>query len=337
MSRDKVIYYWLLSGCLLIFFMVILGGATRLTHSGLSMVDWTLFGSLPPGNADQWAQLFEQYKKYPEYQQVNFDFSVEEFKSIFWWEYIHRMTGRLMGFLFLIPFLYFLFTKKLSKKLSLQLGVLLLLGGFQGLIGWYMVKSGLNKNPDVSHYRLALHLLAAFVTFSYTFWLALTVKFEGIVEPRFPGLKTGLWVLLSVLLLQIVYGAFVAGLNAGLFLNTWPKMGSVWVHEGVTALQPFYRNFIEGMAGVQFVHRYLAYIVVLFVSLIWYFGRKLPLSKLQKNGILTMVGLVILQFALGVLTLLLAVPIALGIAHQLGAFLLLGATVFTLNRFSGGQ
>jgi cytochrome c oxidase assembly protein subunit 15 len=314
--------------------MVFLGGTTRLTHSGLSMVNWSLFGSVPPSNQVEWNNLFEQYKQYPEYQQVNFNFSVEEFKSIFWWEYIHRLIGRLMGILFLVPFLYFLITKKLSNKLIVQLSVLFIMGIVQGLLGWYMVKSGLVNEPDVSHYRLAIHLFAAFFTFSYTFWIALNVKFLNVQEPTFPKVKNMLWVLLPLLLLQIIYGAFVAGTNGGMVYNTWPKMGNDWLPEGVTVLSPVYLNFIEGIAGIQFIHRYLAYAVVLIVFYIWFSTRKINISKTQKSGINAMLYLVIVQFILGVFTLLYSVPLSLGVLHQLGAFVLLATVVFCLNRFS---
>jgi len=333
-KTNKIIYYWLLLGCLLIFLMVFLGGTTRLTHSGLSMVNWSLFGSVPPSNQTEWDNLFEQYKQYPEYKQVNFNFSVEEFKSIFWWEYIHRLIGRLMGILFLVPFLYFLFTKKLSKNLIAQLSILFLMGIGQGFLGWYMVKSGLVNEPDVSHYRLAIHLFAAFITFSYTFWIALDIKFSNVQEPIFPKIKRLLWVLLPLLLLQIVYGAFVAGTNGGMVFNTWPKMGDAWLPEGVTALSPVYLNFIEGIAGIQFIHRYLAYMAVLLIVYIWFTSKKMNISSAQKNGINAMLYLVIAQFILGVFTLLYSVPLSLGVLHQLGAFVLLAAVVYSLNRFS---
>lgn len=332
-NSNKIIYYWLLSGCFLIFLMVFLGGATRLTHSGLSMVNWSLFGSVPPGNEAEWNHLFEQYKQYPEYKHVNFNFSVEEFKSIFWWEYIHRLTGRFMGLLFIIPFLFFWITRKLSRKLFFQLFILLLMGAAQGFIGWYMVKSGLVNDPDVSHYRLALHLIAAFLTFSYTFWIALSVRFSGYPEPFFFKINRLLWVLFPLLMLQIMYGAFVAGTDGGMVFNTWPKMGNQWVPEAVTALSPLYLNFTEGIAGIQFIHRYLAYIVFGLIIYIWYAAKRLNTSVAQRRGIIALVILVVIQFLLGVFTLLYAVPISLGVLHQLGAFVLLAANVYCLNRF----
>lgn len=331
---EKWIYAWLLSGCLLIFFMVFLGGATRLTHSGLSMVDWSLFGSLPPSNENAWQDLFDKYKQFPEYQQINFNFSVDEFKSIFWWEYIHRMTGRFMGLLFILPFLFFLFTKKIRGVLLWQLCGLLFLGGLQGFIGWYMVKSGLVNNPDVSHYRLALHLITAFITFAFTFYIALRLQFKNLSLPNYPSYKKWLWVHLLVLLLQIVYGAFVAGLDAGMVYNTWPKMGDAWIHEGVTAMQPFLHNFTEGLAGVQFLHRYIAYVLLAIGIFLFVKARKSSLERPLRQAINILLATLLVQFALGVFTLLYAVPISLGVLHQLGAFILLGANVYALARFT---
>lgn len=335
LKENRPIANWLLTGCVLIFIMVAIGGLTRLTHSGLSMVEWTAFGSTPPASQDAWQELFDKYKQYPEYQQVNFNFSLEEFKSIFYWEYAHRMFGRFIGLVFILPFLWFWFRKKISKTLMPKLILILFLGGFQGMLGWYMVKSGLIKNPDVSHYRLAMHLTTAFITFAYTFWVAL-----GLIYPKKEGanashpLKKYFLVLLPVLFMQIVWGAYVAGLNAGKVYTSWPKMGQQWIADSVTAIEPWWQNFVEGLAGVQFVHRYLAYVVVGLVLLIFFKARKTKLSASQKNGVTVLLLGVSLQFLLGIFTLIYAVPVTLGLLHQLGAFILLGATVFGLQRFN---
>ena len=331
-KTNKAIIIWLLTGCLLIFVMVAIGGLTRLTHSGLSMVEWNLFGSNPPSSQTDWEVLFSKYKQYPEYQLVNFNFSLEEFKSIFYWEYGHRMFGRLIGLIFIIPFFWFLFQKKITKTLMPKLVLLLFMGGFQGLIGWYMVKSGLKADPDVSHYRLALHLTTAFLTFAYTFWVAL-----GLIYPNSKGssnsLKKWFQLLFPLVVVQIIWGAYVAGLNAGKVYNTWPKMGEKWIADGVSAMQPWYLNFIEGLAGVQFVHRYLAYAVVVLILVLFLKVRKMQLSSSQKWGLNSLAIAVCIQFTLGIVTLLYAVPVSLGLLHQLGAFLLLGTVVFSLHRF----
>lgn len=332
-KNNKAIIAWLLTGCVLIFIMVAIGGITRLTHSGLSMVEWNLFGSTPPSSEVDWQIMFDKYKKYPEYQLVNFNFSLEEFKSIFFWEYWHRMFGRMIGLIFIIPFLWFWFRKKISKELMPRLILILFLGGFQGLLGWYMVKSGLKANPDVSHYRLAMHLSTAFLAFAYTFWVALGLIYPKVKNAVKHPLRKWFVVLFPLLMIQIVWGAYVAGLNAGRVYNTWPKMGEKWISEGVTAMQPWYLNFVEGLAGVQFFHRYLAYVIVGLILFIFIKGRKMELSSSQKWSLTILLIAVSLQFVLGIVTLLYSVPVSLGLLHQLGAYLLLGAVVFGSHRF----
>ena len=337
MKKDnKRVIYWLLTGCALIFIMVIVGGITRLTHSGLSISNYKLIsGTIPPMNEVEWQAAFELYKQYPEYQKLNNHFSLEDFKDIYFWEWLHRVLGRVIGIVFIIPFLYFLVTKQLTKSTIKKSLILLVMGSFQGFLGWYMVKSGLVDRPDVSHYRLAAHLTTAFLTFAYTFWVALDLIFPNkkTVEKGFRNLiRVGL----VVLIIQIIYGAFVAGLDAGWIHNHWPMMSEgEFMHETVYIEQnPLYKNFIEGKSGVQFVHRTLAYIVVILIIVIWRKSKQQILSKYQLSGILSLLIMVSIQFLLGVFTILLQVPVWLGVAHQVGAFLLLSAMVFTLHRFS---
>lgn len=333
-QQNKPIIIWLLTGCLLIFLMVIIGGITRLTNSGLSMVDWNpIMGFIPPLNEMDWNVAFEKYKLYPEYQLVNYHFTLNEFKSIFFWEYFHRLIGRVIGMVFLIPFIYFLSKKMLPKKLFIQCLMLFGMGGLQGFIGWWMVKSGLVKDPDVSHIRLATHLITAFLTFAYTFWVALGLMYEDKNIEDFKTLRVILYFIFGATVIQIIYGAFVAGLNAGFVMNTFPKMGDQWISDSVTALSPIWLNFVEGIGGVQFIHRYLAYLVV---GLIVYFvikSRKYKLSVRQKNSSNILLYAVLFQFLLGVFTLILSVPVWLGVLHQLGAFLLLTAIVYSLHSF----
>ena len=337
MKKDnKKVIYWLLTGCVLIFTMVIVGGITRLTHSGLSISNYKLIsGTIPPLNELEWHDAFELYKQYPEYQKLNKHFDLQDFKDIYFWEWLHRVLGRFIGLVFLIPFIYFLIRKQLTKPTIKKTIILLCLGSFQGFLGWYMVKSGLVDNPDVSHYRLAAHLTTAFITFAYTFWVALDLIFpdKKVTNITFRNLvRFGL----LILLLQIIYGAFVAGLDAGFIHNHWPLMNeSQFMHNTVYIEQtPIYKNFIEGKSGVQFVHRILAYIVVLTILIIWRKGRKLKLNKYQKNGINLLLIMVGVQFLLGVLTLIFHVPVWLGVAHQVGAFILLSIMTFTLHKFS---
>jgi len=337
MKKDnRKVIYWLLTGCFLIFVMVVVGGITRLTHSGLSISNYKLIsGTLPPLNEVQWQEAFELYKQYPEYQKLNTHFTLEDFKDIYFWEWLHRLIGRLIGLVFFIPFLYFLITKQLSKSTVKKAIILLTLGAFQGFLGWYMVKSGLVDNPDVSHYRLAAHLTTAFVTFAYTLWVALDLVFldKKSIDRRFRNLLR--WGL-AVLLLQIIYGAFVAGLDAGFIHNHWPMMSEgKFIHQTVYIEQtPLYKNFIEGKSGVQFVHRMLAYVVLILVFVIWSKAKKQTLTSYQKQGVDALLIIVGLQFLLGVFTILNQVPVWLGVAHQIGAFLLLAAMTFTLHRFT---
>ena len=333
-KKDKPVVIWLLTGCLLIFVMVVVGGITRLTNSGLSMVDWKLImGMLPPMSESEWLITFEKYKQFPEYQQVNFMFTLSEFKSIFFWEYFHRMIGRFIGMVFIIPFFIFLIKKRLSKKVIWQSVGLLLMGAFQGYLGWWMVSSGLNKDPDVSHYRLAIHLITAFLTFAFTFWVALGIIYPASLNQNYKKPRNLLIGLLIIVIIQIIYGAFVAGLNAGFVMNTYPKMGDQWINDSVTSMQPIWLNFIDGIGGVQFVHRIMAHVVIALIIYILIISVKFSLSTLQRKSLYALIIVVSIQFMLGVFTLLFAVPIVLGVLHQVGAFLLLATVVFAIFQF----
>ena len=336
MKDNKKVIIWLFTGCFLIFVMVIVGGITRLTHSGLSISDYKLIsGTIPPMNEQEWIEAFELYKQYPEYQKLHYHFELEDFKDIYFWEWLHRVIGRFIGIVFILPFLYFLFTRQLTGSTIKKSLVLFFLGGFQGFLGWYMVKSGLVDIPAVSHYRLAMHLVTAFITFAYAFWVALDLIYpkKKEIDKKFRNL-VGFG--MAILLLQIIWGAFVAGLDAGWIHNTWPLMNDgKLIHETVWIEQnPLWRNFIEGKSGVQFVHRYLAYFVVGIILYIWYRSRNLSLTRLQQKSINALLILVFAQFLLGVLTLIYAVPVWLGVTHQVGAFCLLAAMTFALHRFS---
>lgn len=337
MKKDnKKVIYWLLTGCVLIFIMVVVGGITRLTHSGLSISNYKLIsGTIPPMNDAEWETAFDLYKQYPEYQKLNNQFSIQDFKDIYFWEWFHRVIGRFIGLVFLVPFLYFLVRKQLSKSTTKKAVVLLCMGAFQGFLGWYMVESGLVDNPDVSHYRLAAHLTTAFITFAYTFWVALDLIFPSKKDINTSFRNLIRWGLV-VLVLQIIYGAFVAGLDAGFIHNHWPMMSEgKLIHETVYLEQnPVYKNFIEGKSGVQFVHRVLGFIVVGFIISIFIKSKKLSLTSYQSTGVNALLIMVGIQFLLGVFTILLQVPVWLGVAHQIGAFLLLSAMTFTLHRFT---
>ena len=332
--RENVsIILWLFSGCFLIFTMVIVGGITRLTGSGLSMVDWNLFmGVVPPLNYQEWIEAFNQYKQYPEYQERNYMFNLADFKKIFFWEYIHRVLGRFIGLVFIIPYLYFIIRKRFTKKLLIQTTILLALGSLQAFFGWWMVKSGLVDRPDVSHLRLATHLITAFLTFSFTFWITLSLVFP---EKKYSNktLYKSTLILFFVLIAQIIYGAFVAGLDAGQIYNTWPKMYEKWIAESVYAMTPLWQNFVYGMSGVQFVHRYLAIVIFLIVVYMYIKSRQSEMLNIQTIAINSLSIIVLLQVVLGIFTLTYGVPIWLGVIHQLGAFILLANTVFCLFIF----
>lgn len=333
---NRKVIYWLLTGCVLIFIMVVVGGITRLTHSGLSISNYKLIsGTIPPMNETEWQEAFDLYKQYPEYQKLNSHFTLQDFKDIYFWEWLHRVIGRFIGVVFIIPFLYFLLKKQLTRPTIKKSLILLSLGAFQGFLGWYMVKSGLIDNPDVSHYRLAAHLTTAFLTFAMTFWVALDLIFPKKKDID-KSIRNFIRIGLAVLLLQIIYGAFVAGLDAGFIHNHWPLMSEgKFMHETVyIEQQPLYKNFIEGKSGVQFVHRTLAFVVVGFIVAIWLKTRRLILTRFQLIGINALLIALIIQFLLGILTIIYQVPVWLGVAHQIGAFILLSAMTFTLHRFS---
>lgn len=333
-SSRKWITGWLITGCVLIWAMVVVGGITRLTGSGLSMAKWKIATVVPPLTQAQWESEFNDYKQTPQYKEVNSYFTLNDYKHIYWWEFTHRLIGRAIGVVFLIPFLFFVYKGWLKGALLIKCLVIFAMGGAQGVLGWFMVASGLQDVPHVSHYFLAAHLITAFVTFGYSFWVALDLIYPGIMRNTpFKSLKKLTWVLLFFLLVQIMYGAFTSGLRAGKFDPTWPKMGNNWIAPEVTALTPFLKNFIDGVAGVQFIHRYNAYVVVLLVCLLWFKSRRQTLLPTQSKGINFLLGMVFLQFLLGVFTLIYSVPIVLGVLHQTGAFLLFASTIFVLHQW----
>ena len=338
MKKDTSVIIWLLSGCLLLFIMVVVGGITRLTNSGLSMTDWHLVtDTLPPLTQEKWVAAFEEYKKFPEYQKINIhnDFQLDDYKFIYFWEWFHRFIGRIIGLVFIIPFVYFLIKKRLDSATIKKCIVLLFMGGFQGFLGWFMVKSGLIDNPDVSHFRLALHLTFAFITFAYTLWVALDLLYPERKDVDLQ-LRNLAKIALVVLVMQIIYGGFVAGLNAGLIHNHWPLMSDgQFFHDSILVENDSWLlRFTEAKSGVQFVHRTMAYVVVGLILFLYFKSKKFTLTKLQQNGLNILVVIVFLQFTLGVFTLLYGVPLWLGLLHQVVAFFLLTAMTFTLHRFS---
>ena len=314
--------------------MVVIGGITRLTGSGLSITEWKIVtGTFPPLSELSWQKEFDAYKKIPQYKLINSDFTLHDFKHIYFWEYLHRLIGRIIGIVFLIPFLWFLIQKKIPTGFLPKIVLLFALGGFQGFLGWFMVKSGLSENIHVSHYRLAVHLISAFTVFGFTYWFGLDLFFaetSSVIENK--KIKRYAYILLVTVILQIIYGAFVAGLKAGYGYPTWPKMGNVWFPFDEFVLEPFWKNFTEGHAGVQFIHRYLAYIVTGITGILFYHGQNLPSNTIVKKAINFLLILVLSQFILGVITLLFGVPILIATLHQTGAFFIFGVILLILHR-----
>ncbi|MDG1996475.1 MAG: COX15/CtaA family protein [Emcibacteraceae bacterium] len=329
--NNRQIAVWLFIVCAFVFAMIIVGGVTRLTESGLSMVNWKpISGIIPPLNEAQWTAEFDAYKEYPEYQKVNTGMSLDEFKNIFFWEYSHRVLGRLIGIVFAVPFFYFLARKKVIRALKPHLWTMLLLGGLQGLLGWYMVKSGLVDRPDVSHYRLTAHLGLAVLIYIYMFWLALglVMPMEGRTKGRPYGLAL---IYVKVIFVQVLLGGLVAGTNAGLVSDTWPLMFDKVIPDGLFAGAPWYINMLDNPLTIHFEHRTFAYVVTIIALALWWKLKSDRSDSLRLAAHFVMLT-ILMQFALGVLTIINMVAIPIAAAHQAGAVVALSAGLFLLNR-----
>lgn len=342
-NQDKALIFWLLTGCALIYVMVVVGGLTRLTHSGLSITDWSFMGSVPPVNEEMWQERFAKYQQSPEFQKINSSMTLEQFKPIFLWEYIHRMIGRTLMYVFAAGFIYFLIKKKIRKEMWPGLVLLFFMGAMQAVIGWWMVYSGLRDKPAVSHYRLATHLMSALTLFAFTFWFTLKLIYpkSELKESEGKKLRNPMLLFFIVLVIQIIYGAFTAGyvegndahVRPGHIFNTWPKMGDAWVAEQVTMKDSMFQNLMENASGIQFMHRSIAFVVVLLLLVIWYRSNKLNLNQAQNKGVTFLIYGVTVQFLLGVFTLLYNVPVVMGALHQTGAFFLFATGIYLLYHF----
>lgn len=333
-SARRKVAVWLLLCCAMIFAMVSLGGVTRLTGSGLSMVEWDpIFGWLPPLNEAQWEAVFAKYRESPEYRKVNIGMDLHGFKSIYWFEYAHRLLGRSIGMVFLLPLLWFAVRGMLSRPLGLRLAAAFVLGGLQGVLGWYMVKSGLVDRPHVSQYRLTAHLGLALLIYGYLLWLLFDLLFPrpGGTSAS-AGLRRSAVALLGLIGLTILSGGFVAGLKAGLAYNTFPKMGDQWLPPAGWMLEPGWRNLFENIATVQFDHRLLATLTLLSVMALWVYVVRRPSSSTVRLGAHLLLIAAIAQVGLGIATLLLHVPVAVAATHQAGALTLLTLMIFTTHR-----
>ncbi|HEX8874559.1 MAG TPA: COX15/CtaA family protein [Nitrosospira sp.] len=329
---QKSIAVWLLACCALVFAMVVVGGVTRLTDSGLSIVEWQpIVGTMPPLGQKDWDELFEKYHQTPQYKKVNLGMSLDEFKGIFWWEYFHRLLGRVIGLAFFVPFLYFVAKRAIDRDLGMKLAGIFLLGGLQGAMGWYMVKSGLVDNPHVSQYRLTAHLGLAFIIYAAMFWVALELLSSGGTSPgnsRLRGLHRFSVAITALIFIMILSGGFVAGIRAGFAYNTFPLMNGHFIPPEIFMLEPWYRNFFDNMATVQFDHRMIAWTLAILIPVFWYKSRSVPLSGSARLACSLLVVMLAIQISLGISTLLLVVPLPLAAAHQAGALLLLTAALW---------
>lgn len=332
LGSRRAVSAWIWVMIALVFAMIVVGGVTRLTGSGLSIVEWApIMGTIPPLSHQEWLTAFEQYQQYPQFRIDHPQMTLAEFKGIFFWEYVHRLLGRLIGVVFLLPFLWFWARGVLSPRLRWKLLGALLLGGLQGAMGWFMVKSGLVDEPRVSHYRLAAHLGIVFLIMCYLLWLQLEVRATP-RERRIGRVPRGSLAVIGVLLvLQVVYGAFVAGLRAGWGYNTFPKMGDRWIPDAVMHLEPWWRNLLADTATVQFVHRWLGTLVLLVVIWFWWHVRGGRYALSQRQSAAALMLLVVTQYLLGVYTLLEVVPLVPAVMHQGCASLVLLAYVWVLH------
>ena len=331
----RKIVIWLSVVAFLIVLMVVIGGLTRLTHSGLSMVEWRpVTGWLPPLTLEEWNSQFSNYRNFAEYKQYNKGMSLSDFKDIFWLEYIHRLLGRIIGLAFVVPFLCFAVLKMIPQPLYPKLLFMLCLGTVQGGIGWWMVKSGLASEPDISQYRLAIHLSIALAILVYIIWVMLNLMHPVVSTGNsFNGSTLLLHAksLLGFLFVTIFSGALVAGLDAGFYFNEFPLMGGRFFPSDYFELSPWYLNMFENISAVQFDHRWLAVITVLFIVWLFQRARKQGIKGRAKVAVNTMAVIAIVQVGLGISTLLYSVPIFLASAHQVGALLLLSSAVWALH------
>lgn len=332
-SSRRMVGLWLFLCCVMIFAMVVIGGVTRLTQSGLSMVEWKpILGVMPPMNQKDWKVAFNKYKKFPEYK-VRRNMTMSEFKFIYYMEWFHRVWGRLIGLVFALPLLFFWIRKKLEPGMPTKLFVGLILGGAQGLLGWWMVKSGLVNQPHVSHYRLTAHLLLAVFLYGYVLWLALDmwgsagVRTQDVEASSWRRLRRWGFGLTGLIFLMIGSGGLVAGKKAGYTLNTWPTIAGAFIPDHLFSMKPWYKNFFESTLTIQFTHRTIAYILCILIPVLWWLGHKAKVNGPLKVALTLFVGAVFLQASLGIFTLLYIVPVSLGALHQAGALVLFTAAI----------
>jgi cytochrome c oxidase assembly protein subunit 15 len=330
-NSQRAVAGWLFVCCAMVFLTMVVGGITRLTHSGLSIVEWKpLIGALPPLSEAHWLELFAKYQQTPEFQKVNHDMTLDGFKFIFWWEWAHRLSGRLIGVVFFLPYVWFLLRGQLRGALAAKVFGFFILGGLQGAMGWYMVQSGLVDDPRVSHYRLAAHLGLAFILFGLMSWTGL-----GMLQPRNANIgvspappftmRLGSW-LVALVFIMVLSGALVAGIRAGLAYNTFPLMDGHFIPPETFMMDPWWQNFLTNMATVQFDHRLLAWLLMGLIP--WFSWRIWNETPAARTPAIALTLWLAVQVGLGIATLLMRVPVALGAAHQAGAMVLFGLVLW---------
>lgn len=333
-AGTRPVAFWLLFCCGMVFLMAIIGAVTRLTESGLSMVEWKpLIGILPPLSESEWERVFGLYRQTPEYLHVNYGMSLEEFRHIFYWEWFHRLWGRLIGLAFLLPFVWFVAARRIPRDLMPKLVGLFLLGGLQGAAGWFMVASGLVDRPSVSHYRLAMHLALAFVIYALMLRVAIGLLIPAPVSyrvPQAPALRRQARLALALIAVTVVWGAFTAGLDAGLIYPTWPLMGGRLVPGEAWDLVPVWLNPLENHATVQFVHRWLAIAAAVAVVAAAWRTLRAPVVPRVRGVAMAAIVAVAVQVSLGIATLHSGVAIPVAAAHQAGALCVITLLVWLL-------
>lgn len=357
-SSDRAIATWLIFCAAMIFLMVVIGGITRLTESGLSITEWRpIEGVLPPMTTGEWQDAFQRYQAIPQFHAIHADMTMAQFKGIYFWEYLHRLWGRLIGFAFLLPFLYFLIRRRIGRTLWPKLALIFVLGALQGVLGWYMVESGLEHRIEVSQYRLAAHLFAAIAIYCAILWVAFDLLFQARYPNRHPGesvgpgstlvagpgsplspgrrtLRLALDIVLLLVSVTLIAGAFVAGLRGGSIYNTFPLMGGSVMPGEYAAMAPLWRNWFENPASTQFDHRVLAETTWVVIVLVWLFGRRVLVGA-ARRALDLLAGMATIQAALGVATLLTVVELPIAVAHQAGAVLLMTAALYARHRLRG--
>jgi cytochrome c oxidase assembly protein subunit 15 len=325
-SSTRAIVAWLCACAALVFAMVVVGGVTRLTHSGLSITEWQpIVGTLPPLTAGDWNDAFSKYQATPEFRDVNHAMTLVEFQRIFWWEYFHRLLGRAIGFVFLVPYLWFLVRSRIPRGYAWPLAGIFLLGGLQGAVGWLMVKSGLVDDPRVSPFRLTAHLGLAFAIFAAMVWTAMSLAFPRRADPLLPEVRRArafAYAIACLVFVMVLLGGFVAGIRAGFAYNTFPLMNGHAVPPEILMLAPWWKNFFWNMATVQFDHRAVGWLLAFTVPLLWWRLQAPALPRRARIGGTALLAMLAVQLCLGIATLIYVVPLPLAAMHQASAVIL---------------